>query len=189
MRRIDNLVYHCTASTVDATVAGLRKYWREILKWKNDGYHVVILRDGTPEVLNHISKVTNGVGGHNAHSIHISYIGGVEGKRKTPVDNRTPEQIQTQIFFGKAFRSLFHDINILGHRDFPNVKKACPCFDVKTDLLPYIENNQFEGMFDYNDTIKHPFFKLIEDIKYQRSRPEYTPYEKCLYDAFNELTK
>lgn len=189
MRRIDNLVYHCTASSTDATVEGILKYWREVEKWKNPGYNVIIKRDGTPVVLAHISKVTNGVGGHNANSVHISYIGGVEGKNNTPVDNRTPEQIQTQIFFGKAIKSLYHDINILGHRDFPNVKKACPCFDVKSDLVPYIEEDVYEGIFDYEDTIQHPFFKLIKDIKHQRNRPEHTPYEKKLYDAFNELTK
>jgi N-acetylmuramoyl-L-alanine amidase len=77
--------------------------------------------------LSEYAKPTNGVAGYNANSIHISYIGGVNGKKA--VDNRTPEQKATMLDLLTELKRLFPNAKILGHRDLPNVKKACPSFD------------------------------------------------------------
>lgn len=74
---------------------------------------------------------TNGVKGHNHDSVHISYIGGID-KAGKPKDTRTPEQIASMIALIKMLKEIYPDADVLGHRDFPGVKKACPSFDVKS---------------------------------------------------------
>ena len=79
------------------------------------------------------AQTTNGVQGHNANSIHLSYIGGVDGANK-PVDNRTAAQKETMERLVKELKAVYPDAEVLGHRDFAGVKKACPSFDVKSWL-------------------------------------------------------
>lgn len=130
MRKITHIVLHCTAGPQNQTVEAIQNWWREGLGWKNPGYHYLIKADGTAVNLHPIEKPSNGVAGHNANSIHISYIGGVDSKGNA-VDNRTPAQIQTQIELIKKFQAMFPGAKILGHRDFPGVSKSCPSFSVK----------------------------------------------------------
>ncbi|WP_410221934.1 N-acetylmuramoyl-L-alanine amidase [Pedobacter sp.] len=133
MRLIKYIVLHCTATPHNTSIDSIMNYWRTVLGWKNPGYHYMIKADG--EIVNTfpIEQVSNGVAGYNANSIHISYIGGIDEKGKA-VDNRTPQQIVAQIRLLKELKAKFPAAEIKGHRDFPNVKKECPCFDVKTWL-------------------------------------------------------
>ena len=131
MRRIDWLVVHCTATPQSTTVASIQRYWRENLKWKSPGYHFLIEANGTVHNLQPINLPSNGVAGHNANSIHISYIGGVNGKRA--VDNRTEAQKREILRLLTDLKKQFPNAKIQGHRDFPRVAKACPSFDAKTE--------------------------------------------------------
>lgn len=130
MRTITHIVLHCTATPQDATVASIQRYWKNTLKWNAPGYHHIILPSGQAVDLLPINQVSNGVAGHNSHSIHISYIGGVDTKGRA-VDNRTPEQISAQIDLLRKYKAMFPAAEVLGHRDFPGVKKECPSFDVR----------------------------------------------------------
>ena len=129
MREIKYIVFHCTATSKDATVESIQKYWRERLGWKNAGYHFIIDAEGKTTQLQDISKPSNGVRGWNRESIHISYIG---GKHE---DDRTKAQIIAQKSILKALQAFFPNAEVLGHRDFPKVTKSCPRFDAKTLLL------------------------------------------------------
>ena len=131
MRRIDWLVVHCTATPQTTTVASIQRYWRENLKWKSSGYHFLIEANGTVHNLQPINLPSNGVAGHNANSIHISYIGGVNGQRA--VDNRTEAQKREILRLLTDLKKQFPNAKIQGHRDFPRVAKACPSFDAKTE--------------------------------------------------------
>lgn len=131
MRRIDWLVVHCTATPQTTTVASIQRYWRENLKWKSPGYHFLIEANGTVHNLQPINLPSNGVAGHNANSIHISYIGGVNGQRA--VDNRTEAQKREILRLLTDLKKQFPNAKIQGHRDFPRVAKACPSFDAKTE--------------------------------------------------------
>ncbi len=95
-RKISWIVLHCTATSQTTKVASIVKFWKEVNGWAAPGYHFIIKPDGTYENLQPIEKPSNGVAGHNANSIHISYIGGID-KNRRPVDNRTGAQKQTQI--------------------------------------------------------------------------------------------
>ena len=132
MREIKYIVIHCTASTQDASVEAIKKYWREKLKWRNVGYHYIIEASGKETQLASIANVTNGVKGFNANAIHVAYIGGVDLHRK-PIDNRTREQKKALMARVMSLKKMFPNAQVLGHRDFPNVAKACPSFDVKSE--------------------------------------------------------
>lgn len=100
-----------------------------MMKWKTVGYHYLIEPSGKINHLLDIEKISNGVAGYNHNSIHISYIGGVDDKGKA-IDNRTIPQKIAQMELVKNLHESFPDAKIQGHRDFPNVHKECPSFDV-----------------------------------------------------------
>jgi N-acetylmuramoyl-L-alanine amidase len=129
MRIIKYIVLHCTATQPSATVEAIQNYWRNNLHWKNPGYHHIIPANGIVKHLQPEDQIANGVAGYNSNSIHISYIGGVD-KNNVPADTRTPEQLAAMITIIKRLKMEYPSAIVLGHRDFPNVKKACPSFDV-----------------------------------------------------------
>lgn len=131
MRRIDYIVLHTTAGPQNQKTQDIIRYWRNNLGWSRVGYHHLVNADGTVETLAPIESVTNGVKGHNANSIHIAYKGGVV--RGKPTDNRTQAQKNAMEALVREYKQRFPNAKILGHRDFPNVAKACPCFDPITE--------------------------------------------------------
>lgn len=132
MRQIKYIAVHCTATPQTATVSSIQNYWKNVLKWKMPGYHFIIKPDGEVVQLLEIEKVSNGVKGFNSVSINISYIGGVDAQNK-PIDNRTEAQKKALLDLLKKLKKQFPKAIIQGHRDFPNVKKACPSFDAKEE--------------------------------------------------------
>lgn len=133
MRTIKYIVLHCTATPQNTTIESIKAYWRNVLGWKNPGYHYMIKANGEIVNTHPIEQISNGVAGYNASSAHIAYVGGVDAKNQ-PVDNRTDAQKQSQIRLLNELKAKFPNAEIKGHRDFPGVKKACPSFDVKTWL-------------------------------------------------------
>lgn len=132
MRIIKYIVLHCTAGPQNQTTQEILNYWKA-KGWKKPGYHFEINADGKVEQLLPITDVANGVAGHNANSIHISYKGGIDAKGNA-IDNRTAAQKATQIRLITELRAKFTDAKILGHRDFAGVTKQCPSFDVASWL-------------------------------------------------------
>ena len=131
MRPIKYIVVHCTATPQTTTIASIQNYWRNNLKWKSSGYHQVIEANGKINRLALDEAVCNGVAGYNSVSLHVSYIGGVNGPKA--IDNRTQAQKSTLIKVLTEWKRLYPDAIIQGHRDFPKVSKACPSFDAKTE--------------------------------------------------------
>jgi N-acetylmuramoyl-L-alanine amidase len=133
MRKISYIVIHCTATPQNTKVESIKNYWKNTLKWNRVGYHYIIEANGNIVQLSDIEVPTNGVAGYNTNSIHISYIGGIDTNGK-PIDNRTDAQkkslldvirnVRNQVVLKQRFFPI-----IQGHKDFPNVKKACPSFD------------------------------------------------------------
>ena len=132
MREIKYLAVECTATPQTATVSSIQNYWKKVLKWKMPGYHFIIKPDGEVVQLLEIEKVSNGVKGFNSVSINISYIGGVDSQNK-PIDNRTEAQKKALLDLLKKLKKQFPKAVIQGHRDFPEVRKACPSFNAKTE--------------------------------------------------------
>src|SRR6056297_726909 len=128
MRKINYIVCHCTATDQDATVEAIKNFWENNLGWKNPGYHFIIEKNGTIHNLQPIDKLSNGVRGYNANSIHVAYIGG------KLIDDRTPQQKASMRSVVKVMQSMFPDAKVQGHRDFPNVSKSCPRFDANNEF-------------------------------------------------------
>jgi N-acetylmuramoyl-L-alanine amidase len=131
MRKIDYIVIHCTAGGKNQTIESIRSWWHSDpprgLGWKNVGYHYLVMGDGLIVKLADIDKVTNGVAGFNSNSVHISYTGGMTH------DDRTEQQKAALLdcihMVISQCASYGYKPKIQGHRDFPNVRKACPQFD------------------------------------------------------------
>lgn len=132
MRTINYIVIHCTATQPDVKIESIKRYWKENLKWKNPGYHYMIKADGKTVNTLPIDQVSNGVAGWNSQIINISYIGGID-KSGNPEDTRTEEQKKSIVKLLRELKSKFPKTKIQGHRDFPNVHKACLSFDAKKE--------------------------------------------------------
>ena len=138
MRQIKRIFVHCTAGPQTQTVAEIQKYWKNVNRWKDPGYHYIIKPDGEIVKLQPEDKPSNGVAGYNSTSINVCYIGGID-KIGRPIDNRTEAQKNALSSILKDLHSRYPDAEILGHRDIwgPNPinwHKMCPCFDVKAEL-------------------------------------------------------
>ena len=138
MRVIKYIVIHCTATSQDAKIESIINYWRQVLGWKNNGYHFIVDKNGNHTKITPLVQLANGVKNYNNYSIHISYIGGINSKGN-PIDNRTIQQKDKLLYLCRELKRQFPNAIIKGHRDFPNVKKDCPSFDAK---------KEYEDIFD-----------------------------------------
>lgn len=129
MRKIDYIVVHCTATKEgqDFHACDIDK-WHKQRGWKGIGYHYVVDLDGTIEKGRNESEIGSHVAGWNKNSIGVVYVGGLD-KNGNPKDTRTEAQKESLWKLLCALLVKYPSAIIRGHRDFPNVKKACPCFD------------------------------------------------------------
>lgn len=127
-RTIKYIAVHCTATSQKTSISAIQSYWQKQLGWRTPGYHFIVKPDGEIVELLSIEQVSNGVQGFNSQTINISYIGGVD-QNNNPTDNRTPAQKAALLKKLKELKIKYPQAKIQGHRDFPNVRKACPSFD------------------------------------------------------------
>lgn len=133
MRRINEIIVHCTATPEghNYTVADIDRWHRE-RGWQGIGYHYVIYRDGSV----HPGRPPREPGahclGHNSNSIGICYVGGLASDGKTAQDTRTPEQHAALRQLVAELMAKYPGSTVHGHNEF--AAKACPCFDVQKDL-------------------------------------------------------
>jgi N-acetylmuramoyl-L-alanine amidase len=136
-RDIKYIVVHCTATPPNTTIESMKRFWKDVRKWGDTpGYHYIIERNGNIVQLLDESKNSNGVYMHNSSCINMSYIGGIDKEGK-PLDNRS--DLQKHAMFDKIIEltERYPGAEVLGHRDFPDNPKACPCFDVREWLKNY----------------------------------------------------
>ena len=134
MRKITHIIIHCTATRADRSfsVQSLEAS-HKARGFITIGYHYYITRDGQVHPCRPESMVGAHAKHHNAYSIGICYEGGLDA-RGIPADTRTDAQKRSMAALLRSLRLDYPDACIIGHRDLPGVKKACPCFDVKTWL-------------------------------------------------------
>lgn len=107
--------------------------WHRLRGWAGIGYHWVIRRDGRLEPGRPMNLRGAHVENYNHCAIGICMVGGVDAKGK-PSPNFTPAQMDALRGLLDTLSKQFPKATIQGHRDFPQVAKACPSFDVRTWL-------------------------------------------------------
>lgn len=130
LKRVDYLVVHCSATPprLNWSASDIDRVHRE-QGWEAIGYHYVIRRDGTVEKGRPDTAQGAHARGVNARSLGICMIGGVDDKMR-PEDNFTAEQYTALRTLLGQLKAKYPAAEIIGHRDVPGTRKACPSFDV-----------------------------------------------------------
>lgn len=131
MRQINKIIIHCSASPCgqNYTIQSIDTCHRR-RGFRSIGYHFVIYPDGSIHEGRPLQQIGAHCLGHNADSIGICYIGGLDSHGR-PKDTRTHEQILALQSLVRRLKESFPNASVHGHNEF--AAKACPCFNVKTD--------------------------------------------------------
>ena len=127
------LVTHCSATpaSMDIGAAEIDR-WHKQKGWAGCGYHFVIRRDGTIENGRAINVPGAHAEGYNTCSLGICLVGGLSPDGKEPENNFTAIQmVMLRSKLNELKAGDYREAEVLGHRDLPGVKKACPSFDVR----------------------------------------------------------
>lgn len=139
MRKITHLVVHCSATRANSDI-GAREITLMHKKrgFRTIGYHYVIRRDGTVETGRKLEEAGAHVEGHNRNAVGICLVGGLDAANRPQFNYTEAQLVSLRNLLTKLLQdlqSIFGDSyvppDILGHRDFPKVAKACPCFNVR----------------------------------------------------------
>lgn len=153
MRQINKIIIHCSASREGQhlTVSDIDKM-HCARGWNGIGYHYVVSTDGSVHTGRSEEKVGAHVSGHNADSIGICYVGGLD-RAGNPKDTRTEAQkASIRGLVNELCRKYPAIVEVKGHRDYsPDLNgngiiepfewlKACPCFDVQSEFTSFLPN-------------------------------------------------
>ncbi len=132
MRKITEIIIHCTATKAGrpVTVSDVDS-WHRRRGFRSIGYHYLVDLDGTVRPGRPEAEPGAHCLGHNAASIGIAYVGGLDSAGR-PADTRTPPQREALRALVADLRRRFPAATVHGHNEF--APKSCPCFNVKTDL-------------------------------------------------------
>lgn len=138
-RKIKEIIIHCSATPAgrDVTAADIRRWHINDRHFSDIGYHYVVRLDGTVEIGRPLEKVGAHCLHHNAHSIGICYIGGLNTNDQ-PADTRTPAQKNTLTELISLLKARFPNAQIFGHRNF--AAKDCPCFNANKEYAKIRKN-------------------------------------------------
>ena len=132
MRTINALVVHCSATPAGKPFRATDiDRWHRERGWDGIGYHFVIPLDGSIEPGRPLDEAGAHVAGHNADTIGICYVGGMNAQNTAPLDTLNERQADALALLLDGLRARWPEARILGHRDFPGVAKACPSLDVR----------------------------------------------------------
>ena len=129
---IKYIAIHCAATPPHVNVGAVEiTRWHKARGWSDIGYHYVIRRNGVIEKGGRMMDERGAhVKGFNNVSIGICLVGGVDAHQMAE-DNFTDDQFRALKELLRELRLIFPKAIIQGHRDFPDVRKACPSFEVK----------------------------------------------------------
>ena len=159
MNKIDSIIIHCSATRAgqDLTAKDIDRMHR-VRGFNQIGYNYVIRIDGTIEIGRsltvdgaHCNTKGFSESSYNKHSVGICYIGGLDANGK-PADTRTIAQKAALRELVAKLCKEYEIIEVLGHRDTsPDLDgsgevepkeyiKACPCFDVRSEVPNFLRN-------------------------------------------------
>lgn len=132
-RKIDKIFIHCSATPEgrDISTSTIRSWHVKGNGWSDIGYHFVIELDGSVHNGRPLHRSGAHTKGHNATSIGICYVGGID-KNKKAKDTRNKAQRAAMEKLIGALKDDYPEASIHGHNEFS--AKACPSFDVKKEF-------------------------------------------------------
>lgn len=128
------LTIHCAATPEGRDVSPSTIEDWDRAKFGQKSYHWIVDLAGATHKSLSDDQLGAHVGGHNTGNIGVCYVGGMDANMSAPKDTRTPAQTSALLTLIRTYIARYPGIIIRGHRDWPNVTKACPSFDVKTWL-------------------------------------------------------
>lgn len=132
--KIKYIVVHCSATKEEQDIGAEDiNSWHISRGWSEIGYHLVIRRDGTIEFGRDFDKVGAHIKGFNHGSWGICLVGGIDESGNSD-DNFTQAQWKSFALTIQFLRKIAPQAIVRGHRDFPDVHKDCPSFDVTQKL-------------------------------------------------------
>lgn len=106
--------------------------WHRARGFDGIGYHYVVCRDGSVHKGRDVAKRGAHCKGHNAGCIGVCYVGGMTADGKTSKDTRTEAQRAALRALVERLRREHPGASVHGHNEYSS--KACPCFNVQTEL-------------------------------------------------------
>lgn len=126
----DYIVVHGAYSYPDMDI-GFKEIdlWHRKRGFIRGGYHSVIRRDGTLEKGREAHLIGAGVYGYNDVSYHVCIVGGqsTEKKWEFNYNDVQMDKLRTHL---EDLIIKYPEAKVMGHCDFPEIKKQCPAFDV-----------------------------------------------------------
>jgi uncharacterized protein YgiM (DUF1202 family) len=116
--------HHSATATGD--VWAFQNHWRGTLGWGTGGYHEIILRDGSVQLIYRDNVTTNGVGNHNSKTYHICVVGNgsFTAEQEKAFDERARAAMQ---------RFNLKPADVLGHNEFSgHGSNTCPGVNMAT---------------------------------------------------------
>ncbi|AVC42283.1 N-acetylmuramoyl-L-alanine amidase [Enterococcus gallinarum] len=116
--------HHSATATGD--VFAFQNHWRNVNKWGTGGYHEIILRDGSVQLIYRDNVTTNGVGDHNSKTYHICVVGNgsFTAEQEKAFDERARAAMQ---------RFTLKASDVLGHNEFSgHGSNTCPGINMAT---------------------------------------------------------
>lgn len=138
LNNVKFIAIHCAATPATSDIGATEiDRWHRQRGFRTIGYHYVIRRDGTVEK----GRDPTIPGAHerkiNKVSLAVCLVGGSppvgspEHRKGLGENNYTPEQWHALAELVLELQAKHPEAEVLGHRDVPGVRKACPSFDVK----------------------------------------------------------
>lgn len=133
--RTDYIAVHCSATKPSQNVDEHEiAAWHKAKGWLDIGYNIVIPRNGMIQIGRPLDYSGAHVEGYNSRALGICLVGGIAETDGSPENNFTAKQFAALLVALRFCRLYAPGARIQGHRDFPNVAKACPSFDVRAWL-------------------------------------------------------
>ena len=131
MTPVSHITVHCSATKANQNFTAKDiDEWHKRRGFNRIGYHFVIKRNGVVEKGRQEHEVGAHVKDHNSHNLGICLIGGIDKDGKAEA-NFTEDQYHALAILLSDLLKKYPKAEVLGHRDWPGVKKECPCFNVK----------------------------------------------------------
>lgn len=131
-RGITEIIVHCSATKRGQNVTTQQiDQWHKQRGFRCIGYHYVVYLDGSVHQGRNVDEAGAHCTGHNAHSIGVCYIGGLDNDAKTPADTRTLAQKAALLDLIKRLKRIYPKATVHGHNTYAN--KYCPCFDAEKE--------------------------------------------------------